>query len=201
VALTDAERELLRANDTKVAFCPGTSFKLAKGAAAFGKYPELMDAGVTVSLGTDGVSASGNLNLMRQMYVAAGLFKDARNDARMIGARQALRMATINGARALRWDDEIGSLEAGKKADFVLFDLNHVEWTPFRDPLQALVWSASTASIAQTWVDGRCLYKDGKVQSIDEAALFAEARARAAAITKRAGLSETGVPKTTSLYE
>lgn len=201
VALTEQEQALLAQYDTKVAFCPGTSFKLAKGAAAFGKYPELLDAGVTVCLGTDGVSASGNLNLMRQIYVAAGLFKDSRNDAGMIGARQALRMATINGAKALGWDDEIGSLEVGKKADFVLFNLNHVEWTPFRDPLQALVWSASTASIAQTWVDGRCLYQDGKVTTIDEAALFAEARSRADAITRRAGLSDAGVPKTTSLYE
>lgn len=200
-ALKDEECRLLSHADTKVALCPGTCLKLAKGATAFGKHPELLAAGVTVCLGTDGVSASGNLNLMRQMYVAAGLFKDARKDARLVGARQALRMATINGARSLGWDDEIGSLEPGKKADFVLFDLEHAEWTPFHDPLQALVWSASTASIAQTWVDGRPLYRDGKVQTVDEKALFIEARERAAAIVARAGLADAGVPKATSLYE
>jgi len=201
VALSEREIALLAESGTKVAFCPGTSFKLAKGAGAFGKYPELLDAGVTVCLGTDGVSASGNLNLMRQMYVVAGLFKDMRNDPAMVGARRALRMATIDGARALGWDDEIGSIEVGKKADFVLFDLRHVEWTPFADPVQALVWSASPASIAQTWVDGKALYRGGRIVTLDESEIFRQARQRAAAIIWRAGLSDAGVPKATSLYE
>lgn len=201
VSLSDAEIELIAQHDVKVAFCPGTSFKLAKGASAFGKYPELLAKGVTVSLGTDGVSASGNLNLMRQMYVVAGLFKDCRNDPLLVGARKALRMATIDGARALGWDDEIGSLERGKKADFILFNLRHVEWTPYGDPLQALVWSASTASIAQTWVDGVAVYRDNKVQTLDEGSLYVEARVRSTEIIKRAGLANANVPKTTSLYE
>jgi len=200
-AVADDEVALLAANDTKVAFCPGTSLKLAKGATCIGKYPELIDAGVTVGLGTDGVSASGNLNLWRQMYAVAGLFKDARNDPDMIGARQALRMATIDGAKALLWDDEIGSLEAGKKADFILFDLNHVEWTPYHDPLQALVWSATSATIDQTWVDGKVLYKDNAVQTIDETSLREEARRRAAEIVERADLQRLGIPTTTRMYD
>lgn len=200
VTLDDSEFEALLASRTTVAFCPGTSFKLGKGAAAFGRYTELMDAGGTVTLGTDGVSASGNLNLMRQMYIVAGLFKDARNDASLVGARKALRMATIDGARALGLGNITGSLEVGKRADFVLFDMNHVEWTPYFDPLQALVWSASTASISQTWVNGRALFRNGKVQTLDEAAIFDEARKRAVQIVKRAGLSDLGVPKSTDLY-
>jgi 5-methylthioadenosine/S-adenosylhomocysteine deaminase len=201
VAINPEEQQLLRTHDTKIAFCPGTSLKLAKGATAFGRYPELLETGVTLSLGTDGVSASGNLNLMRQMYVVAGLFKDARNDPTKVGARKALRMATIDGARALLWDDALGSLEVGKKADFVLFDLDHIEWTPYADPVQALVWSASPASIAETWVDGKALYSCGKVQRIDESALFHEARRRALEITQRAGLTATSIPTSTSLYE
>jgi cytosine/adenosine deaminase-related metal-dependent hydrolase len=201
VTINPAEQELLHSHDTKIAFCPGTSLKLAKGATAFGRYPELLEAGVTVSLGTDGVSASGNLNLMRQMYLVAGMFKDARNDPAMVGARKALRMATIDGARALLWDDALGSLEVGKKADFVLFDLDHVEWTPYSDPVQALVWSASPASIAETWVGGKALFRSGKVQRIDEPALFSEARRRALEIATRAGLTAGSVPATTSLYE
>jgi cytosine/adenosine deaminase-related metal-dependent hydrolase len=201
VAVTAEELELLRQAHTKIAFCPGTSLKLGKGAAAFGRYPEFLEAGVTVSLGTDGVSASGNLSLMRQMYVVAGLFKDARHDAGLIGARQALRMATIEGARALLWDHEIGSLEIGKKADFVLFNLDHPEWVPYADPLQALVWSASPASIAETWVDGRALYRAGKIQRIDEASLFREARQRARAVALRAGLVGVALPKSTSIYQ
>ena len=201
VAVKKEEIPLLAAHDTKVAFCPSTSLKLAKGATAIGKYPEMREAGVTVGVGTDGVSAAGNLNLMRQLYLAAGLFKDARLDAGQIGAREALRMATIDGARALGWDDEIGSLEVGKRADFVLFDLDHFEWTPYDDPLQALVWSVSPASIAETWVDGRPLYRDGRVATVDEPALRAEARERGAAIVRRAGLDRSATPVTTTLYD
>lgn len=201
VAVKDEEVQLLARHDTKVAFCPSTSLKLAKGATAIGKYPEMRAGGVTVGLGTDGVSASGNMNLMRQLYLAAGLFKDARLDANQIGAREALRMATIDGARALGWDDEIGSLEPGKRADCVLFDLDHFEWTPYDDPLQALVWSVSPASIAETWVDGRPLYRDGRVVTVDEAALHVEARERAADIARRAGLDHASTPVTTTLYD
>ncbi|HWQ24727.1 MAG TPA: amidohydrolase family protein [Gaiellaceae bacterium] len=201
VATTDSEIFLLAGHGTKVAFCPGTSLKLAKGATAIGKYPEMREAGVTVGLGTDGVSASGNLNLMRQMYLAAGLFKDARLDAEQVGAQQALRMATIEGARALGLDAEIGSLEPGKRADFVLFDLDSFEWTPFDDPLQALVWSVTSASIAETWVDGKPLYRDGRVVTVDEMELRAEARVRADAIARRAGLERASTPVTTTLYD
>ncbi len=200
VAVTDEEVERLAAKGVSIAFCPSSSLKLAKGATAIGKYPELLAAGSIVALGTDGVSASGNLNLYRQVHLAAGLFKDSRRDPRQIGARTALRMATIDGAKALGWDEEIGSLEVGKQADFVLFDLDHHEWTPYGDPLQALVWSASPASIAQTWVAGRPLFKDGRVVTIDEATLRAEARQRAAAIVRRAGLDHD-VPVETSLYD
>ena len=131
---------------------------------------------------------------MRQMYLVAGMFKDSRMDSTLVGARKALRMATIEGAQLLGWDDEIGSIESGKKADFVLFDLDHFEWVPYGDPLQAVVYSVSAASIAQTWVDGKPLYKDGKVQTLDERALHREARERAAAVVKRAGLAPDRPP-------
>lgn len=200
VAVSDDEVGMLAEHGASVAFCPSTSLKLAKGATAIGKYPEMLAAGVVVGLGTDGVAAAGNLNLHRQIHLAAGLFKDARIDPTLVGARQALRMATIDGARALGWDDEIGSLEIGKQADFVLFDTRHHEWTPYATPLQALVWSASAASIAQTWVAGRQLFADDRVGTLDEQELRQEARERAAAIVLRAGLDED-VPVTTRLYD
>lgn len=201
VAVSDEEVDLLAAHGAKVAFCPSTSLKLAKGAAAIGKYPEMMEAGVTVGLGTDGVSASGNLNLHRQIHLAAGLFKDARMDASLVGGVAALRMATIDGAAALGMEAEIGSLEGGKKADLVLWDLDHPEWVPYGDPVSALVWSASAASVSQTWVDGRPCYRDGRVLGIDDSALHEEARARAAAIRSRAGLGRADIPLTTALYQ
>ncbi|WP_026380899.1 amidohydrolase family protein [Afifella pfennigii] len=200
-AVKDEEIDLMAEHRTKVAFCPSSSYKLGKGATAIGKYPEMVKAGVTVGLGTDGVSAAGNLNLMRQMFLVAGMFKDARLQPSIFGAREALRAATIDGAKALMWDDEIGSLEVGKKADFILFDLDHIEWTPFHDPLQALVYSASSATIAETWVNGVPLYAGGKVQSLDERQLRFKARQLAAAAVVRAGLHQEDVPTTTTLYD
>lgn len=201
-AVTDDEVQLLAERGTKVAFCPCSSFKLGKGASSIGKYPEMVANGVTVGLGTDGVSAAGNMNLMRQMLIVAGMFKDARMKPDIFTARQALRAATIEGAKAALWDHEIGSLEIGKKADFILFDLDHVEWTPYHDPLQALVFSASSASVSQTWVDGKAVYSDGKVHGVDEVEVRRKARELAAAAVVRAGLhDEEEVPVTTTLYD
>jgi 5-methylthioadenosine/S-adenosylhomocysteine deaminase len=92
-------------------------------------------------------------------------------------------------------------LEIGKKADFILVDLDHIERTPFHDPLQALVFSASMASISQTWVDGKALYSEGKVHGIDESALRKKARELAAAAVFRAGLHDEDVATTTTLYD
>ncbi len=201
VAVNNQEVELMARAGTMVAYCPATAVKLAKGATKIGKYPEMMAAGIAMGLGTDGVSAGGNLNLMRQIYLCAGMFKDCRMDSTLVGAQKALRMATIEGAKLLGWDDEIGSLEVGKKADFVLFDLDHYEWAPYGDPLQAVVYSASPASIAQTWVDGKALYRDGRVGTLDEPSLRAEARLRAAAVVKRAGLAMSRTPTMTTTYD
>ncbi|MBX6329860.1 MAG: amidohydrolase family protein [Pseudolabrys sp.] len=200
-AVQDEEVQLLARRGVKVAFCPCSSFKLGKGATAIGKYPEMVQAGVTVGLGTDGVAAAGNMNLMRQMLIVAGMFKDARLKPDVFLARQALRAATIEGAKLLMWDDEIGSLEIGKKADFVLFDLDHVEWTPFYDPLQALVFSASSASVLETWVDGKPCYRNGKVTGVDEREIRRKARELAAGAIERAGLHREDVPTRTTLYD
>lgn len=200
-AVADHEVDMLARYHTKVAFCPSSSLKLGKGATTIGKYPELVDAGVTVGLGTDGVSAAGNMNLMRQMFLVAGLFKDARMQPDVFTVRQALRAATIEGAKALMWDTEIGSLEVGKKADFILFDLNHVEWTPFYDPLQALVFSASAATIAETWVNGVARFCGGEVLGVDERELKARARELAMAAVVRAGLNQDGTMTSTTLYD
>lgn len=201
VAVTPEDIELMAGARTKVAFCPAASVKLAKGATRIGRYPEMIEAGMRVGIGTDGVSAGGNLSLMRQMYLVAGMFKDARMDSTVLGAGKALRMATIEAAEILGWDDEIGSIEPGKRADFVLFDLDHFEWVPYGDPLQAVVYSASPASIAQTWIDGRALYRDGKVQTLDEKSLHREARERAAAIIRRAGLAVERTPTVSAVRD
>ena len=199
-ASKDEEIALMSSKKVKVAFCPSSSFKLGKGATSIGKYPQMIEAGVTVGLGTDGVSAAGNLNLMRQMFLVAGMFKDSYMNPTVFDARRALRAATIEGAKTLQWDDQIGSLEIGKKADFILFDLNHIEWSPFYDPLQTLVFSASTSTISETWVNGLPCFRKGKVLGLNENQLRAKARTLAEKAVIRAGLHENNVPTESTLY-
>ena len=97
---------------TKVAYCPGAALRLAKGTTRVGKIPEMLDAGVTVSLGADGTSSSGTFDPLRLAFLAAGLFKDARMDPTLVPAETALEMITIDGAKATLAEDSIGSVEA-----------------------------------------------------------------------------------------
>lgn len=200
VALKDHELDLLAEHDTTVAFCPGTSFKLAKGAANIGKYPEMLDAGVNVSLGCDGNSAAGSADMFKQMYLAAGLFKDARMNPELIPAEKAVRMATIDGARALLWDDEIGSIETGKRADMIMLDLDELEWTPFHRPVQTLVYSANAHNVTHSIIDGELVMEDREVLTMDEAEVKEQARRHAVRTAEKSGLSDA-VPTSTTLYD
>jgi 5-methylthioadenosine/S-adenosylhomocysteine deaminase len=201
VAIKDHEIDLLAQRGTKVAFCPGTSLKIAKGATRIGKYPEMLAAGITVALGCDGVSAAGALDMTRQLYLAAGLFKDARMDAAMIPARQAIRMATIEGARALLWEDEIGSVEVGKRADLIFFDLNQVEWVPCNDPVQTLVYAATGNSVKHSMINGTLVMENRRVLTLNEGEVIEQARRLTERVVARSGLKRSQIPITTSLYD
>ena len=201
VAIQDEEIGYLAEAGTKVAFCPGTSLKIAKGATKIGKYPEMMDANVTVALGCDGAAASGSLNQMQQMYLAAGLFKDCRMDPFMVPAQQALRMATIEGAKALLWDDEIGSLEVGKKADIILFDLNTPDWVPYNNPVQTLVYSATPGSIDTVLIDGNVVMENRKILHLDEQEVYRDAREQARRVNERSGLQVGAIPIFSKAYD
>jgi 5-methylthioadenosine/S-adenosylhomocysteine deaminase len=135
------------------------------------------------------VCSCGTFEPTRLMFVAAGLFKDARTDATMIPAETALELATINGAKALRWDDEIGSLEIGKSADIVQFDLNRPEWVPNHDVVRNLVYSADGGSVRRVFVDGREIVRDRASTMIDEQKLLDEAREAASQVVRRTGLT------------
>ncbi len=188
IAIKDEEIDLLAKHDVKVAHCPGAALRLAKGASRIGKIPEMLKSGVTVSLGADGVCSCGTFDPTRLMFVAAGLFKDARMDATMIPAETALEMATINGARSLLWDKEIGSIEVGKKADLVQFDLRRSEWVPTHDVVRNLVYSADGGSIKTVIVDGRVVVRDRKAVLIDEGRLVDQAREVGEQIARRTKL-------------
>jgi len=124
------------------------------------------------------------------LYLAAGLFKDARRDPAIFPAEEALTMATLNGARGLLLEDRIGSLEVGKKADLVLHDLDRPEWRPLVNVVNQLVWSADGRGVHSVWVDGRRVVDNYRCTTLDEEALYAAAQAAAPLITARTGLPE-----------
>jgi len=187
IFLDHTEVGLLAATGTHVTHCPMTAMKGAYGATHSGLFPEMAAAGVKLQLGTDGNNNGNAADMMRAMYVTAGLFKDARRDSSLFSAYDVLEFATLNGAAGARMGHLIGSLEAGKKADFVAHDRRRPEWTPLLNVVNQLVWSADGRGVHSVWVNGRRLVDDYRATTIDEEALLAEVEATAPALLARAG--------------
>jgi 5-methylthioadenosine/S-adenosylhomocysteine deaminase len=166
------EREigLMAEHDVKVAHCPGASMLGAYGVIANRMMPRMAEAGICISLGTDSATASGNLDMVRVMYLGACAHKDAYADATMWGAYKALEMATIDGARSALWEDEIGSLEPGKKADVILVDMSAPEFShhPGRQPVHALVYSGTGRNVDTSIINGKLVMRHGMILTIDE---------------------------------
>jgi len=118
----------------------------------------------------------------------------------LVPASKAIRMATIDGARALLWDDEIGSVEEGKKADLIMLDLDDIEWVPYHRPEQVLVYSANAYNIKHSVIDGRVVMKNREVRTIDEEEVREQARKHAQRTAEKSGLTDD-VPTTTTLYD
>ncbi len=131
LGLDESEVACLARTDTKVVMVPTAAVKGGNGIGATGMFPEMLGRGVTIGLGTDAANNSNLVETLRAMYLAAVLFKDGHRDVRMVPAEQALEMATIGGARALGLGDEIGSLEPGKQADLVVWDVPSHEEIPY----------------------------------------------------------------------
>ena len=190
VQLDDHEVDLLASSGSHVAHCPTTALKVAYGVTQVGKMPEMVAKGVNVTIGTDGNNASNYSDLMRATYLVAGLFKDARRDPDMFPAEKAYEMATLGGARAMRLDGEIASLEAGKKADIVLHDTDRPEWRPLLNVANQLVWSADGRGVHTVLVDGRVVVENYHCTTIDEERLWADAQVAGENITARSGLPD-----------
>jgi cytosine/adenosine deaminase-related metal-dependent hydrolase len=164
------EREVdwLVEHDVKVAHCPSAAMMGAWGILVNKMIPYMIDKGVTVSLGSDTNGAAGSLDMFRVMYVGATMHRDLFDDPTLIGAYKALEMATIEGARACLWENDIGSLETGKKADIVLVDMTPIEWShPGRDPIRSLVYSANGSMVDTVIIDGRVIMRDRVILTVD----------------------------------
>ena len=166
--LNDAEIEACGRAGVTVVHCPESNLKLASG---FCPVARLLAAGVNVALGTDGCASNNDLDMFGEMRTAALLAKAVANDASAVDAATALRMATLNGARALGWDDRIGSLEPGKQADLIAFGLDEVETLPLYHAISQLVYAGNRRQVSDTWIAGRRLLRDGQLVDTDLDAL------------------------------
>lgn len=184
------ELEVLAEAKVSVAHCPTTALKVSYGVTQVGKMPEMSQLGINVSIGTDGNNASNYSDMMRACYLVAGLFKDARCDPQMFPAETAFEMATLGGAKAICAQDELGSLEVGKRADIVLHDCDRPEWRPLLNVINQLVWSADGRGVHTVFVDGRQVVCDYRLVGLDEERLWAQAQEAGEAICARSGLPD-----------
>jgi 5-methylthioadenosine/S-adenosylhomocysteine deaminase len=170
--LEDAEIALFAERGAHVVHCPESNLKLASG---FCPVHRLLEAGVNVALGTDGAASNNDLDMLGELRTAALLAKGVADDARALPAAQALEMATLNGARALGLDDEIGSLEVGKAADIAAIDLGQPETEPVYNPISQIVYAAGRHQVSDVWVAGEQLLRDHELTSLDLAEITSAA--------------------------
>lgn len=168
--LEDDEIARLAETGSHVLHCPESNLKLASGFCPLAKLDE---AGVNLALGTDGSASNNDLDMFGELRTAALLAKGVAGDAAAMPAHRALRMATINGARALGLGDTTGSLEVGKAADMISVDLAGLDALPVYDPVSHLVYATNRQQVSNVWVDGRQLLAERKLTTLDETELSA----------------------------
>ena len=176
VWLDDADIAIYAKHGVAAAHNPISNLKLASGVC---RVEDLQRAGVTVGLGTDGSSSNNIMSMHRELQVAALIHKIRNYDAQVVGARDALKLATIEGAKAIRWQDAIGSIAEGKKADLTLYKLDAPWNVPHHDVVSNLAYAAQQSDIDSVFVQGECLYKHGDYTTLDKERILAEAETRA----------------------
>lgn len=172
VHLTDEDIQILAANRVAVAHNPQSNMKLASGIA---RVPELLQAGVTVGLGTDGASSNNNQDMIDEMRSCAFLHKVSTMNPQIMPAYQVIEMATAKGAQALGLESEVGVLRPGMKADIILVNLEKPHLYPHHDVIAHLVYAAQAADVDTVMVDGQVLMEDRRLTTIDESRVLAEA--------------------------
>lgn len=176
VWLNDDDIAIYAKHGVAAAHNPISNLKLASGIC---RVEDLQRAGVVVGLGTDGSSSNNIMSMHRELQVAALIHKVRYFDAQAVGARDALKLATIEGAKALRWQDAIGSIAEGKRADLTLYKLDAPWNAPHHDVVSNLAYAAQQSDIDSVFVQGDCLYKHGEYTTLDKERILAEAESRA----------------------
>ncbi|OED42442.1 N-ethylammeline chlorohydrolase [Chromatiales bacterium (ex Bugula neritina AB1)] len=171
--LIDTEIEQLAQTGSHVLHCPESNLKLASGIAPIAR---LLDASVNVAIGTDGAASNNDLDMLGEIRSAAFTGKNAAENAASLPAEQLIRMATINGAKALGIDEQTGSIEAGKQADLATIDFNRIELQPVYNPVAQIVYSANRYDVSNVWIAGSQLLSAGNFTRYPEQALIDKAR-------------------------
>jgi 5-methylthioadenosine/S-adenosylhomocysteine deaminase len=184
VWVDDREQQLLADRGVKVMHCPGSNLKLGSGIAPV---PEMRARGITVSLGADGAACNNRLDMFEEMRLAAVL-QAMRGRPGILPARDVLWMATRAGARTLGLEQEIGSLEAGKRADLIVVDRDRPHLAPGPDPYSTMVYAARGSDVRTTVVDGEVLVDEFVPVRVDRAQVAADARVAARELAARAGV-------------
>jgi 5-methylthioadenosine/S-adenosylhomocysteine deaminase len=174
VHLTDEEIQLLAAHDVRVSHNPGSNLKLASGIA---RVPELIRAGVKVSLGTDSSASNNNLDLFEEMRLAALLHKGTSQDPTVVPALQAIQMATSIGAESL-WLDSVGSLTIGNKADFIALNIDQPHYYPRTNLISHVVYSGGAQDVTDMWVNGKCIMRNKEILTLDIERIQSEVQTR-----------------------
>ncbi len=184
VWLTDAEVEMFADHHVKVSHNPAAAMRVL----GFAKVPEMLRAGVCVALGTDGAPSNNRMTLIDEMWLTSLIHKGRTLDPTVVPAQAVLAMVTCDAARALQWQDEIGSLAVSKKADLVVIDPDSPAMLPIHDPIANMVTAMHAHNVESVIVDGRWLMREREVLVVNEQEVMEEAKARAAAIARRAGI-------------
>ena len=182
VFATEEDIRIMAEKHVSVAINPKSNMKLGNG---FAPAKAFLDAGINVCLGTDGCGSNNSLNMFQEMNAAALAYKGANRQARCIGAADVLKMATLNGAKAIGREGELGEIREGALADLVLLRLNEPQFIPANNLVSGLVYSAKGSEVDTVLVDGRVLLRDGKLTTIDENRVYGEIRK----ITARLGMA------------
>jgi 5-methylthioadenosine/S-adenosylhomocysteine deaminase len=172
VHINEGEIELLRRRQVGAVHNPQSNMKLASGVAPV---PQMIRANIALGLGTDGAASNNTLDMFEAMKTAALLHKLATNDPKVVNAHQALEMATINGARALHLEKEIGSLEPGKRADLIIVGLGGPHQVPVYNLHSQLVYATEASDVKTVIINGRIVMRDQRVLTLDQAAVLAKA--------------------------
>jgi 5-methylthioadenosine/S-adenosylhomocysteine deaminase len=186
VHLDDQEMGTLARTKTNVAHCPSSNLKLGSGIAPVA---DMLERGISVSLGADGAPCNNRLDMFTEMRTAA-LLQKAIHGPEVLAAGRVLRMATIDGARALGLENEIGSLEVGKRADLIIVDLEQLHSSPQTDVVSSLLYSARASDVRTTIIDGRVVMRDRELLSLDETTVISDVNREATSLMVRGGLSK-----------